>query len=317
MGKTILITGGTGTIGSFLVKQLLQTNCKRVIIFSRDEAKQFFMQQQHSDKRIEYIIGDVRDLQRLENALYGVDYVVHAAAMKHVPIAEKNPIEAVETNIIGTHNVLLGSVRQKVKKVVCLSTDKAVSPSNCMGMTKGISERLIQTFTSSSALTKVICVRLGNVLGSRGSVIPLWQEQIASCRKITLTDARMTRFVMTYNDVFQLLMHAFSSGINGEIIVPHMAACNIIDLAKTLCFHYGLDIEKDILVTGLRPGEKLYEELFTTEELPNIYKNGDYYHIGTSDHGFDASLIPCRSDKCILLSSTELDKILRENHLLL
>lgn len=315
--KTILITGGTGTLGSYFAEQLLRTNCKRIIIFSRDENKQFLMQQQYKDKRVEYVIGDIRNLQRIESALCDVDYVIHAAAMKHVPIAEMHPMEAVETNIIGTQNVLLGCIHKKVKTVVCLSTDKAISPTNCMGMTKGISERVMRSFACSSDSTNIICVRLGNVLGSRGSVIPLWRVQIAKHGKITLTDKKMTRFIMTYNEVFQLVEHAFANGCNGEIVVPHLAACNINDMARVVCMHYGLDADKDILVTGLRPGEKLYEELFTVEELTCIYQNDKYYHIGSASSDVVFSAIPYRSDNYPLLSSDELDMILRENHLLI
>lgn len=314
--KTIFITGGSGTIGQFIVKKLISTDCKKIIIFSRGEDKQFSMQQCFSDKRIEYVIGDVRDYQRLESVLWNVDYVIHAAAIKHVPISEKNPMEAVETNIIGTNNLILASIRQNVKKVVCLSSDKAVAPSNCMGMTKGISERLVRSSIHPSSMTEIVCVRLGNVLGSRGSVIPLWKKQIKEYGKITVTNEQMTRFIMTYDDVFQLLNHAFNFGKNGEIIVSNMKACNIMDLAKTVCHNFGLESDKAILITGARPGEKLYEELFSQEELPLVYQNNTYYHIGFVNLQTDVSTIPSRSDNVVLLLQKELDIILKTNHIL-
>lgn len=314
--KTILVTGGTGTIGQFLVQKLTGTGCKRIVVFSRDENKQFFMQQQYSDKRIEYVLGDVRDYQRLENALFGVDYVIHAAALKQVPMAEINPMEAVEINIVGTHNVLYGSARQQVKKVVCLSTDKSVAPSNCMGMTKGVCERLITSSARLYSNLDAVCVRLGNVLGSRGSVIQLWKKQIEQNRTITLTDERMTRFVMTYEDVFRLLMHAFAAGAKGEIIIPNVKACRILDLAKVVCLYYGLDVKKNMLITGARPGEKLYEELFTIEEMQFIYQNDTYYHIGNQKGCWIADTTPYRSDKCTPLDCNELEELLRGNNIL-
>ena len=262
------------------------------------------------------MIGDVRDYQRLESALFGVNYVIHAAALKQVPMAEMNPMEAVATNIVGTHNVLCGSAHQQVEKVVCLSTDKSVAPSNCMGMTKGIGERLIRSSTRLYSNLDAVCVRLGNVLDSRGSVIPLWKNQIEKNQSITLTDERMTRFIMTYEDVFQLLVHAFTTGEKGEVIISNMKACRILDLAKTVCLHYGLNVEKNILITGSRPGEKLYEELFSPEEMQFIYQNDTYYHIGNQKVCWVTDTTPYRSDKCTLLDCNELEELLRKNNIL-
>ena len=313
--KTILITGGTGTIGQYLVEKIIMSGCKKVIIFSRDEEKQYNMKQQFLDKKIQYIIGDIRDCQRLDNVLVGVDFVIHTAAIKQVPVAENNPMEAVLTNIIGTHNVITSSIRQGVKKVVCMSTDKAVNPTNCMGMSKGISERLVKAIHDSSGVTEIVCVRLGNVLGSRGSVIPLWKKQIEKIKKITLTDQNMTRFIMTTEEVYQLLVHALSNGKNSETIFLNMKACSIYDLAKVICEKYELDKKNDIQITGLRPGEKLFEELYSEEEAPYIYENNGYYHIGFKP----CQKIPhieCKSNTCNLLTLTEIKNILMKNHLL-
>ena len=257
-GKRILITGGTGSIGSYITQKLCMLNVQKIIIFSRDEEKQYFMKQHIDDSKVEYVIGDIRDFYRLNSALSDVDYVIHAAAMKQVPIAETNPIEAVSTNIIGTENILRCSIQQQVKKVICLSSDKAISPSNCMGMTKGICERLVRS-SKLNMKTKISCVRLGNVLGSKGSVIPTWKNQIAQKQSISLTDKGMTRFIMTMEDAYQLVMHAMQSGQHREIIFPIMKSCRIHDLAKAICIHYNMDVERTIHIIGIREGEKLYD----------------------------------------------------------
>lgn len=314
-GKTILITGGTGTIGQYMVEKIILSRCKKLIVFSRDEEKQFYMQQQYMDERLKFVIGDIRDYRHLESVLLGVDYVIHTAAIKQVPVAEKNPMEAVLTNIIGTYNVILSSIQQRVKKVVCLSTDKAVNPTNCMGMSKGISERLVKSALGASEVTDIVCIRLGNVLGSRGSVIPLWKKQIEKANRITLTDKTMTRFIMTNKEVYQLLEYSLLHGNCGETIFLNMKACSIYDLAKIICLKYGLDVQNDIQITGLRPGEKLFEELYSAEEAPYVYKNGIYYHIGIEKFHSNFG-ITYKSNDSKLLTTSELEDILVKNHLI-
>lgn len=278
--KIILVTGGTGTIGSFLVRKLIETKCKKIIVFSRDENKQFELKNIYSDLRIEYIIGDVRNYQSVESAARNIDYIIHTAAMKHVPIAEENPLETSLTNIIGTNNIINAAIRQHVRKVICISTDKAVFPSNCMGMTKGIAERLVKTSIRNNCTTEIVAIRLGNVIGSRGSVISIWNVQMTNSKKITLTSEKMTRFIMTLDDVFNLLMHAISNGNSGEIIISNMAVCRISDLARCFCRHYGLSYENDVIISGPRKGEKEFEEAFSSEEIAYLYQVDGYYHIG-------------------------------------
>lgn len=279
-GKIIFITGGTGTLGRFFVEEILKSSCRKIIIFSRDEDKHFQMQNTFNDDRLDFIVGDIRNHQLLCSSLIGVDIVIHTAAIKQVPIAEKNPIEATWTNVIGTDNIISASILCKVKKVICISSDKAVFPANCMGMSKGIAERLVKSNRSKE--TDVIAIRLGNVLGSRGSVIPLWMKQINNGEMLTLTSDKMTRFIMTKADVYELLLHSIDCGKNGEIILASMPVCKISDLVISFCNHFNLEFSKDFKIVGLRPGEKLYEELFAPEELDFIYCNGPYFHISTT-----------------------------------
>lgn len=297
-GKIIFITGGTGTLGRFFVEEILKSQCRKIIIFSRDEDKHFQMQNTFNDDRLEFIIGDIRNYQLLCSSLIEVDIVIHTAAIKQVPIAEKNPIETTLTNIIGTNNIISASILCKVKKVICISSDKAVSPTNCMGMSKGIEERLVKN--NQSRVTEVVAIRLGNVLGSRGSVIPLWMKQVNNGETLTLTNDKMTRFIMTKSDVYQLLLHSIDCGKNGEIIVAPMPVCKISDLASSFCKHFNLEFSKDFKIVGLRSGEKLYEELFSQEELNFIYCNDSYYHI---------SNIPQQNQLHIFCSSTDYNPI--------
>lgn len=312
-GKRILITGGTGSIGNYIISKMCSTNVQSIIVFSRDEEKQYYMKQKIIDPRVEYIIGDIKDYHRVNSALYDVDYVIHAAAMKQVPIAEANPIEAVATNIMGTENVLRCSIQHKVEKVICLSSDKAISPSNCMGMTKGICERLVRSF-NPSVKTKISCVRLGNVLGSKGSVIPTWKEQISQAHSILLTDINMTRFIMTLDNVYQLIMHAIQFGQHREIIFSNMKSCNIHDLAKAMCICYGLSLEETVHIIGVREGEKLYEEIFSEEEKNHIYENNGYYHISRDVYPL-ALQIPRKSDECKIMTVEQLINLLADNDL--
>jgi len=315
INKTVLITGGTGTIGQFLVEKLLHTNVKRVIVFSRDEEKQFDMQQKYSDSRLCYVIGDIRNQQQIDCAMYGVDYVIHAAAIKQVPIAEKNPVEAVLTNVMGTYNVVLAAINQNAKKVVYISSDKSIAPTNCMGMTKGISERIIRSELCSKSKTEIVSVRLGNVLGARGSVIPLWKKQIRARGKIVVTDKAMTRFIMTTEEVYQLIVHAVKEGKSGEIIFLDMNACSIYEMAKCICMCYGLDYRSSILLAEPRTGEKMYEELFSEEEKSYMYSLNEYYHVGTVKK-VEKLNIPCRSNEVNLLTVDEIRELLIQNDII-
>jgi FlaA1/EpsC-like NDP-sugar epimerase len=287
--KTILVTGGTGSIGSEIVRQLLYYNPKSIRIFSRDESKQFFMQQElYEYDNIRYLIGDVRDKQRLLYATEGVDYVFHAAALKHVPACEYNPFEAVKTNVIGVQNVIEAALANEVKKVISISTDKVVNPMNTMGATKLLSEKLISAADYYKGAHKTIfsCVRFGNVMGSRGSVIPLFKEQIRSGKPITLTDRRMTRFMMSIPQAATLVLKAAEYARGGELFILKMPSLNILDLAEVLIEDYektyGVKFEQGIREIGIRPGEKLYEELMTLDESVRALCNDEMFLIPSS-----------------------------------
>ena len=311
-GKIIFITGGTGTLGHFFVKKILKSSCRKIIVFSRDENKHFQMQNIFNDDRLDFIVGDIRNYQLLCSSLMNADIVIHAAAMKQVPIAEKNPVEATLTNIMGTNNVISASILCKVKKVICISSDKAVSPVNCMGMSKGISERLVKS--NRSRETEVVAIRLGNVLGSRGSVIPLWIKQFNDGKKLTLTNDKMTRFIMTKSAVYELLVHSIEYGKNGEIIVAPMPACKISDLAISFCNHFNLEYSKDFKIVGSRSGEKLYEELFSQEELDFIYCNASYFHISTVRQPKRLHML-CSSIDYDPITLSEISHILESNNI--
>ncbi|ADU31858.1 polysaccharide biosynthesis protein [Evansella cellulosilytica] len=271
--KSILIIGGTGTIGQHLLKELLQHSPKVIRIFSRDEHKQFELHQDYlAHDNIRYLIGDVRDERRLSRAMEDIDYVFHLAAMKHVPACEYNPFEAVQTNVLGTQNVIQAAVQNKVKRVLFTSTDKAISPTNTYGATKLTAERLISAAEYQKGPNKTIfsSVRFGNVMGSRGSVIPLFKKQILNDKRITLTNANMLRYMMTPNQAIQLILKANSIALGGEVFVLKMPIIKMQDLVEVIieemkdkCF-----INEEILIDtiGLRPGEKRYEELMTEDE---------------------------------------------------
>lgn len=276
--KTILITGGTGSWGHELTKQLLTHNVKEIRIFSRNELAQVEMERLfHSDK-LTFIIGDIRDKEALRHATEDVDYVFHLAALKHVPVCEHLPEEAIKTNILGTMNVIHASIDNKVKKVIDVSTDKAVAPLNLYGMTKGIAERLIIEANTLSKDTKFVCIRAGNVLGSNGSVVPLFIDQIKNNNQITLTHKEMTRYFLTIPEAVTLLFKAAEHSIGGEIFVMKMPACRIIDLAKVLIDRYGND-KTNIIEVGIRSGEKLHEELISHYELNNVYEYDINYYL--------------------------------------
>jgi UDP-N-acetylglucosamine 4,6-dehydratase len=278
--KTLLITGGTGSFGNAVLNKFLDSNLKEIRIFSRDEKKQDDMRKKYSNEKIKFQIGDIRDFDSVMGATRGVDYIFHAAALKQVPSCEFYPIQAVYTNIIGTNNVLEAAIQNNVKKVICLSTDKAVYPINAMGASKAMMEKvMIAKSREVSNSETIICgTRYGNVMASRGSVIPLFINQIQQDKKLTITDPNMTRFMMTLSDAVDLVLFAFEYGKNGDLFVQKAPAATIATLAKSLCTllnkpDYPLDI------IGTRHGEKLYEVLCSREEMASVEDLGDYYRI--------------------------------------
>lgn len=278
--KTLLITGGTGSFGNAVLRRFLQTNIAEIRIFSRDEKKQDDIRKHYSNPKIKFYIGDVRDYQSILNASRGVDFIFHAAALKQVPSCEFHPMEAVKTNIFGTENVLEASIQNQVKRVVCLSTDKAVYPINAMGISKAMMEKVIiaKSRNLKNTQTTICSTRYGNVMASRGSVIPLFVDQILAGKPITITDPRMTRFMMTLEEAVDLVLYAFKYGQNGDIFVQKAPAATIEVLAQAL-----LDImnkpNHEILIIGTRHGEKLYEALLSREEMLIAQDTEDYYCI--------------------------------------
>ncbi len=283
--KTLLITGGTGSFGNAVLNRFLKTDIKEIRIFSRDEKKQDDMRHEFQAKmpelagKLRFFIGDVRDLASVKNAMHGVDYIFHAAALKQVPSCEFFPIEAVKTNVIGTDNVLTAAIDEGVKTVICLSTDKAAYPVNAMGTSKAMMEKVVvaKSRTVSPEKTKICCTRYGNVMCSRGSVIPLWIEQIKEGKPITVTDKNMTRFIMSLDEAVDLVLFAFENGVSGDILVQKAPACTIEVLAKAVCELFNPDAE--IKEIGIRHGEKMYETLLTNEECANATDMGDFYRV--------------------------------------
>jgi UDP-N-acetylglucosamine 4,6-dehydratase len=278
-GKTLLITGGTGSFGNAVMKRFLSTSIKEIRIFSRDEKKQEDMRRFYKNSKIKFYIGDVRQESSLADAMGGVDYVFHAAALKQVPSCEFFPIEAVKTNILGTENVLNAAVHAGVKKVICLSTDKAVYPINAMGISKAMMEKVFiaKSRTVDPSKTLICGTRYGNVMASRGSVIPLFIEQIKHNLPITVTDPNMTRFLMSLEEAVELVLHSFVHGKQGDIMVQKSPASTVEDLAKALMEMFGN--KSKIKVIGTRHGEKLYETLLTKEEFAVSEDMGNYYRI--------------------------------------
>ena len=279
--KTLLITGGTGSFGNAVLTKFLDTNhFKEIRIFSRDEKKQDDMRKKYCSPKLKFYIGDVRDSQSILNATRGVDYVFHSAALKQVPSCEFHPMEAVKTNVLGTENVLEAAIQNGVKRVVCLSTDKAVYPINAMGISKAMMEKvMVAKSRNVDAQKTVICgTRYGNVMASRGSVIPLFVEQIRNGLPITITDPHMTRFMMTLDDAVDLVLYAFERGNNGDIFVQKAPAATVETLARAVCELMGKS-EHPIQVIGTRHGEKLYEALLSREEMAAAQDLGDYYRI--------------------------------------
>ena len=283
--KTLLITGGTGSFGNAVLNRFLETDIKEIRVFSRDELKQDNMRHEYQAKypdvfyRLKFYIGDVRDISSIKNAMYGVDYVYHAAALKQVPSCEFFPIEAVKTNVLGTENVLTAAIECGVKRVVCLSTDKAAYPVNAMGTSKAMMEKVIvaKSRTVDPKKTSIMCTRYGNVLASRGSVVPLFINQIKEGNPLTLTEPSMTRFVMTLEEAVDLVLFAFENGESGDIFVQKAPACTIEILAKAVKELFKADNE--IKVIGIRHGEKMYETLLTDEECANAIDLGNFYRV--------------------------------------
>lgn len=283
--KTLLITGGTGSFGNAVLDRFLDTDIKEIRIFSRDEKKQDDMRHVYQAKypevsdRIKFYIGDVRDIRSVRNAMYGVDYVFHAAALKQVPSCEFFPVEAVRTNVFGTENVLTAAIEAGIKKVICLSTDKAAYPVNAMGTSKAMMEKVIvaKSRTVPPDETSICCTRYGNVLCSRGSVVPLWIEQIKAGNPITITEPFMTRFVMSLEEAIELVIFAFQNADSGDIMVQKAPACTIEVLAQAVKeLFYS---EDEIKVIGIRHGEKMYETLLTNEECANAIDLGNFYRV--------------------------------------
>jgi len=276
-GKTLMITGGTGSFGETVLKRFLNTDIGEIRIFSRDEKKQDDMRHRYKSEKIKYYIGDIRNLQSLKDAMYGVDYIFHAAALKQVPSCEFFPMEAVMTNVIGTNNVLTAAIEEGVKKVICLSTDKAVYPVNAMGTSKAMMEKVIVAKARSvdPKKTTICCTRYGNVLYSRGSIVPLFVEQIKNGKDLTVTDKNMSRFIMTLEEAVDLVLFAFENAKAGDIFVQKAPACSIIDLAEATKKIFNAD--NKIKIIGIRHGEKLYEVLLSKEERATAVDMGNFY----------------------------------------
>lgn len=291
-GKTLMITGGTGSFGNAVLNRFLKTDIGEIRIFSRDEKKQDDMRHDFQAKmpevadKIKFYIGDVRDLQSVKGAMHGVDYIFHAAALKQVPSCEFFPMEAVRTNVIGTDNVLTAAIDEGVECVICLSTDKAAYPINAMGITKAIEEKVSVAKSRMSGKTKICCTRYGNVMCSRGSVIPLWIDQIKSGNPITITEGSMTRFIMSLEEAVDLVLFAFEHGENGDLLIQKAPACTIQTQAEAVCELFG-GKKEDIKVIGIRHGEKMYETLLTNEECAKAVDMGNFYRVPADNRGLN------------------------------
>ena len=290
--KTLMITGGTGSFGNAVLNRFLQTDIGEIRIFSRDEKKQDDMRHEYQAKmpevahKIKFYIGDVRDLQSVRGAMHGVDYIFHAAALKQVPSCEFFPMEAVRTNVIGTDNVMTAAIEEGVECVICLSTDKAAYPINSMGMSKAIEEKVAIAKSRMSGKTKICCTRYGNVMCSRGSVIPLWIDQIKAGNPITVTEPNMTRFIMSLEEAVDLVLFAFEHGENGDLLIKKAPACTIQTQAEAVCELFG-GKKEDIKVIGIRHGEKMYETLLTNEECAKAVDMGDFYRVPADNRGLN------------------------------
>ncbi len=301
-GKTLLITGGTGSFGGAVLNRFLDSDIAEIRIFSRDEKKQDNMRHYYINDKIKYYIGDVRNLQSLRNAMYGVDYIFHAAALKQVPSCEFFPIEAVSTNVLGTDNVLTAAIEAGVKKVICLSTDKAAYPVNAMGTSKAMMEKVFvaKSRTVSPARTLICGTRYGNVLCSRGSVVPLFIDQIMNGQPLTVTEPKMTRFIMSLDEAVNLVIFAFRYAETGDIMVQKAPASTIGDLAVAVkeLFHAGNEIK----IIGIRHGEKMYETLLTNEECAHAVDMGGFYRVPADKRSLDY-------DKYFIIGNEKRDKL--------
>ena len=290
--KTLLITGGTGSFGNAVLNRFLRTDIGEIRIFSRDEKKQDDMRHEFQAKmpevadKISFYIGDVRDINSVRNAMHGVDFIFHAAALKQVPSCEFFPIEAVKTNVLGTENVLTAAIDEGVETVICLSTDKAAYPVNAMGTSKAMMEKVIVAKSRTTKTTKICCTRYGNVMCSRGSVIPLWIDQIRNGNPITLTEPTMTRFIMSLDEAVDLVLFAFEHGESGDILVQKAPACTIQTQAEAVCELFGGN-KDDIKVIGIRHGEKMYETLLTNEECAHAIDMGNFYRVPCDKRGLN------------------------------
>lgn len=290
--KVLMITGGTGSFGNAVLNRFLNTDIGEIRIFSRDEKKQDDMRHEYQIKypevadKIKFYIGDVRSLQSCKDAMHGVDYIFHAAALKQVPSCEFFPMEAVRTNIIGTDNVLTAAIEEGVECVICLSTDKAAYPINAMGTSKKMEEKVAIAKSRNSGKTKICCTRYGNVMCSRGSVIPLWIDQIKAGNPITITEPSMTRFIMSLDEAVDLVLFAFEHGENGDLLIQKAPACTIQTQAEAVCELFGGD-KNNIKVIGIRHGEKMYETLLTNEECAKAVDMGDFYRVPADNRGLN------------------------------
>ena len=293
-GKTLMITGGTGSFGNAVLNRFAGSDIGEIRIFSRDEKKQDDMRHElqakmpEASEKIRFYIGDVRDLQSVKNAMHGVDYIFHAAALKQVPSCEFFPLEAVKTNVFGTDNVLTAAIDEGVRAAICLSTDKAAYPINAMGTSKAMMEKVVvaKSRTVSPERTKICCTRYGNVMCSRGSVIPLWIEQIKKGEPITITEPTMTRFIMSLDEAVDLVLFAFENGESGDILVQKAPACTILTQAQAVCELFGGDRER-IKIIGIRHGEKMYETLLTNEECAHAVDLGSFYRVPCDKRGLN------------------------------
>ena len=302
--KTLMITGGTGSFGNAVLNRFLKTDIGEIRIFSRDEKKQddmrhdFQVRMPEVAEKIKFYIGDVRDIASVRNAMHGVDFIFHAAALKQVPSCEFFPIEAVKTNVLGTENVLSAAIEAGVKNVVCLSTDKAAYPINAMGTSKAMMEKVIvaKSRTVAPEKTKICCTRYGNVMCSRGSVIPLWIDQIKAGNPIPITDPTMTRFIMSLDEAVDLVLFAFEHGKSGDILVQKAPACTIKTQAEAVCELFGGDKEQ-IKIIGIRHGEKMYETLLTNEECAHAFDMGNFYRVPCDKRGLNYDKYFNKGDK--------------------
>lgn len=301
--KVLLITGGTGSFGNAVLNRFLDTDIREIRIFSRDEKKQDDMRHEFQVRmpevadKIKFYIGDVREISSLRGVMANVNYIFHAAALKQVPSCEFFPMEAVKTNVIGTDNVLTAAIESGVESVICLSTDKAAYPVNAMGITKALEERVAVAKSRTTSSTRICCTRYGNVMCSRGSVIPLWIDQIKAGNPITITDGTMTRFIMSLEEAVDLVLFAFENGENGDIFVQKAPACTIQTQAEAVCELFG-GKKNAIKVIGIRHGEKMYETLLTNEECSKAIDMGDFYRVPADQRSLNYDKYFTQGDSC-------------------